>query len=310
MNKKPIMNNNPIISIICPSWNPDKRAFSIFLNSVKKSRYPKNKLETIIIDNGSIDDSISFLKKKFPWVRIIRLKENYGYPKAANIGIAESKGEYIFIANNDIELEKNCLENLISYLLNHPEAGEVGGRIYDYYKRNKIMGTPLSYNLCTGQFKTSGDYNKTQEAVWISGLCMFSKKLFNKLGGFDEDFFYSGDDLDFCLRLGYKGLRVVYFPDAVLWHMGGQTINKPDLSNFKIYNIHKSRLRILFKHGFVWEIIAGLLFEVLVSIPFKLLIQRTNNIPIFFKALVWNLRNFPVNISSQREERLDVKYNG
>ncbi len=294
------MNKKPTISIICPSWNPNKRPLSIFLNSVKKSKYPKKNLETIIIDNGSTDKSVEFVRKKFPWVKIIKLDKNYGYPKAANIGIAKSKGDYIFIANNDIEFEKNCLINLADYLLNNPKTGEVGGRIYDYYKRDKIMGTPLSYNLFTGKFKTSGDYNKPQEAQWISGLCMFPKKLFNSLGGFDDNFFYSGDDLDFSLRLGYKGFKVIYFPEAILWHMGGATINKSDLRNFKAYNLYKSRLRILFKHGFLLEIVAGLLFDIFISLPFKLLIQKRNNILIFAKALVWNLKNLPVNISYLR----------
>ena len=100
------MKSFPSVSIMFPNYNGNKKNLTKLLQSIQKSIYPKQKITVTLVDNGSTDDSVLFIKKNFPWVDIITLSKNYGFAKAINIAVKKSKGEYLFITNNDVVLEK------------------------------------------------------------------------------------------------------------------------------------------------------------------------------------------------------------
>lgn len=287
----------PKLSIIFPNYDGDKTYLKTLLKSIMGSNYTKAKIETVMADNGSTNDSVAFVKKSFPWVKIITLKENMGFAKAVNIGVKKSNGTYIFITNNDIKLEKDCLKNLVKFLLTNPKVGVVGAKVNDYKNRSKISSSALAYSFLTGSFVMSKKTHRTQEADWVIGcsLCT-SKKLWQKLGGFDEGFFFTGEELDFCLRVKYAGLKIVYLPKALLWHVGGLTINRPQLQKLKYFEVYKSKFRLIFKHANILQVISALILQFLVFTPYKTLILREKSFTLMIRALIWNFKNLPVRI--------------
>src|SRR4030042_4827442 len=101
--------NYPMISIIFPNYNGGQNPLEC-LSSIEKLNYPKSKLETIIVDNHSTDESITKIKKQYLWVKIIELKKNLGFAGGINKGIKKANGTYLFITNDDILFEKNSLK--------------------------------------------------------------------------------------------------------------------------------------------------------------------------------------------------------
>ena len=107
--------NLPKVSIVFSNFNGGKEPLEC-LASIKKLNYPKNKIETIIIDNGSKDKSPEKIAGKFPEVNLIKLKKDIGLPASLNLGIKKSAGKYIFIANDDIIFEKSSIKNMVHFL--------------------------------------------------------------------------------------------------------------------------------------------------------------------------------------------------
>ena len=291
----------PKLSIVLPNFNGQKLYLKNLFESIGKSSYPLNQLETILVDNGSTDNSVAYVKKYFPKVKIIKLDKNYGFARAVNIGVKKSTGAYLFITNNDVELEKNCLENLVKFLLSNTDVGIVGGKVLDYKSRSKISSCALAYNFALGSFIMSKNVNQTVLSDWIQGCSLTtSKKLWQKLSGFDEKFFFTSEEFDFCLRAKYLGFKTVYYPKATLWHVGGATINKPELQKFKYFQVYKSKLRLILKHGSLIEILLAFFFQFAIFLPFRNLILREKIAFPLLKAFIWNLKNMPKNLSSQR----------
>lgn len=282
------------LSVIFPNLDGNQEDLKALFNSIKNSSFPRSKLEVILVDNSLTNNSIQFMKQDFPWVKIISLKHNYGFAKAINIGIKKASGQYIFITNNDVELEKNCLETLVNYLSDHPDTGIIGCRVNDYFIRTKLMCSALNYHRYTGRFSLKDRPNQIQEADWVAGAGMcFSKKIWTSLKGFDEQFFFTGEELDFCLRIKQIGLKVVYNPKAILWHKGGETINRKENSYFKQLFLYRGIFRNILKHSSPVQIFTSFLVQLAV-LPFhKLFFVKGFNYKYILQALKWNLQHPP-----------------
>ena len=121
--------NYPKVSIIFPNFNGGNEPLEC-LASIQKLNYLKEKIETIVIDNGSSDGSDIEIKKRFPKVKLIKNKSNLGFAKAINKGINKATGNFIFVTNDDLVFEKNSLKKLIEYARLHDEIGVIGGKIF------------------------------------------------------------------------------------------------------------------------------------------------------------------------------------
>lgn len=283
----------PSLSIIFPNLNGNKKDLVQLFQSIQNSNYPKEMIEVILVDNGSKNELLNGIKNITSMTRIkkmtiIKNKTNLGFAKAVNQGVNKSVGEYLFITNNDIVLEKNCLNNLIRFLLKQPNVGIVGGKTYRKYTHTIIHPAP-HYNFYTGLFHDAKDPQKTQQADWIpgSGFCC-SKNLFEKLGGFDEEFFFTYEDFDFCLRAKRKGYQVIYYPKAVLWHRDGATINKKEFAFFKYYQGYRGKLRLLIKHASLLQILTSFLLQFFIFAPYRRLVLGEKSFIPLLHALFWN----------------------
>lgn len=239
-----------------------------------------------MIDNDSTDDSVSLARKLFPWVRIFPQRKNLGFAKAVNLGIKKAKGKYLLITNNDVVFQKNYLSRLVEYLEKNPGVGIVGGKVYYKKPKNKIIFPGAKFDFYTGLLRTNKNPNKISETDWVPGCNMLVKKeVFQKIGGFDEGFFFYFEDLDLCLRAKRAGYKVIYHPRAILWHGEGASIDRqPWQKKSEFYYYGKTR--ILFKHATRIQLISALLFQFIIGLPFHLLILKRQNYTAAIKALV------------------------
>jgi len=210
------------VSIIIPTYNGLK-VLKKCLESLKKTDY-KN-LKIILVDNGSSDGTISFIKKNYPSIEIIALNKNYGFAYAVNKGIKKAikdGSDYILSLNNDVIIpNKNWIRQFLFYGLK--SEGELD----------------------------KGQYDFIREVPAINGVAMFIKKeVIKKVGFFDERFFYGRDDLDYGFRARKAGFKVIYNGKIKLIHYGGYSFKiskgKESLNLFK--EKEKGLLLFSFKH--------------------------------------------------------------
>lgn len=219
-----------MISIIIPNFNGKHH-----LESCLPSLYIQSHkdFEIIIIDNGSTDTSVDYIKKNYPDIKIIELGKNYGFAKAVNIGIKytlqNKYNKYILLLNNDIECDKHFISELLKGFKNE-SIGSVGGKMLNYYKRNIIDDTGIQLKFKSPprpRGHNTLDEHQYDNEEYIFGACggaaIYKREVFDKIGKFDEDFVSYYEDVDFSFKLQYFGYKCLYNPKAICYHKRGGT---------------------------------------------------------------------------------------
>lgn len=195
----------------------------------------------IVVDNGSTDDSVAFVRETFSKVRVIVNPRNLGFGPGNNVGIREAQGDYILILNPDTILRPRALETWLAYADRHPEAGAFGCRTLNVDGSFQITSqpTPTVFRyfckaLCLrwlGRLFDSlqvdsylGWDGATDREIGFQAACtlLVRGKLLKQLGGFDERFLHQFEDSDLCLRVWKSGWSVRFCPEAEIIHIGGQ----------------------------------------------------------------------------------------
>lgn len=213
--------------------------------------------EVIVVDNNSSDDSLAMLRERFPQVITIENKENTGFSKANNQGVAIARGEYILFLNPDTVMPEDFFQKTLRYLDAHPEAGALGPRLIDGKGRFAPDAKKSFPTLRVALFKSSGlnrlfprsPYFNSYYAVHVgerqtapvevlSGCCMMLRRsVIDQIGGaFDEDYFMYCEDVDLSYRVRQAGYQNMYFPEATLVHYKGESTRKATLSYIRIFN--------------------------------------------------------------------------
>jgi len=243
------------IAIAILNWN-GKKLLERFLKDVNENS-PGAKV--YLIDNASTDDSLGYVKKKPPTVKIILLDDNYGYAGGYNKGLLSIKEDIICLLNNDVLVKPGWLPPILDHFENHPLTAIAQPHIMDLNQPLKFeyAGAAggfidrLGYPYCRGRMfsqleEDSGQYDKNEKIFWASGACFFvRKKVFQSLGGFDEDFFAHMEEIDFCWRAFNQNLNVYSLYQTKVYHLGGGTL-KP--SPQKTYLNFRNSLYILLKN--------------------------------------------------------------
>lgn len=229
----------PKVSIIIVNYNTEKEIdkclksiqHSAWRQDLSASQRSIQHLETIVVDNASTDNSVEVIQK-FPQVKLIQNKNNLGFAKAVNQGLKVAKGEFLFFLNPDCELKRDTILRLLDFAKKNPNS-IVGPKILN--SDGTIQGS--CYNLPTVWgavkeywFGKKGVYEKFAplgveplKVEAIVGAAMFMpKKVFEKLGGFDERYFLYYEDLDFCRKAAKLKIPVYYFPQATITHSLGK----------------------------------------------------------------------------------------
>ncbi len=245
------------LAVVILNWN-GRQFLEDFLPSVV-AHNPEYS-EIIVADNASTDDSIEFLKKQYPNIRIIINESNGGFSKGYNDALKQVEAEYYCLLNSDIEVSSGWIEPIIELmdldkniavcqpkLLSYHEptkfeyAGAAGGYIDKY-------GYPFCRGRIFSEIETDhGQYNDTCEIFWATGACLFVRAdLYHKFGGLDEDFFAHMEEIDFCWRLKNHGFKIMYCAESKVYHVGGGTL--PKKSSRKTYLNFRNNIILLYKN--------------------------------------------------------------
>lgn len=223
------------MSIIIPNWNGKDLLRKCLPSVVVAAKHNKKKHEIIVVDDGSTDDSIRFLKSKFPKVKVISLKENVGFVRAINIGAKAARGEMLVLLNNDIMLKKDSLVHMLKHFKN-PKVFGVSSKLLKWDKKTIqteflgckfVLGTVIQTQPGEGKIDTNRFKEPRLTFYALGCSSMIDRKRFLKLGGFDEIYspFY-GEEPDIAYRAYKRGWIIIYEPKAVAYHKHRATISK------------------------------------------------------------------------------------
>lgn len=223
-------------AVVILNWN-GKTLLEKFLPSVMAY---SEEAQVYVADNASTDDSIAFLEREYPQIRIIRNQDNYGYAKGYNEALKSVNEPYWVLLNSDVEVTKNWLKSPLELFETDTQIAAIQPKLLDYKNKSffEYAGAAggfidkYGFPFCRGRIfstleKDNGQYDQIEDIFWASGACLFIRKsVFEQLGGFDEDFFAHQEEIDLCWRIQNEKLKIIYTPDSVVYHVGGATLKE------------------------------------------------------------------------------------
>jgi len=229
--------------------------------------------EIIVVDNNSSDDSCSMMKERFPNVKLIENKTNFGFPKGNNIGVAQAKGEYICILNPDTVVAEDTFEKILNTKNWQLNTGIIGCKLIDgtgNFLPESKRGVPtpwVAFTKIFGLYKISNVFGKyyaqhlTENQsgnvdILVGAFMVMKRSLYLEVGGFDENCFMYSDDIDLSYMVKKSGRENYYFAETSVIHYKGESTVRDEkyMKRFQeamnfFYNKHFKRS--LFFSGFM-----------------------------------------------------------
>jgi len=241
------------LSIVIVNYNVE-HFLEQCLYSVNKA-IDKSTTEVWVVDNASVDGSMSMVKEKFQWVKLIESKKNLGFSAGNNLAIRKAAGEYILLLNPDTVVEEDTFEKCIKFMDNHPNAGGLGVKMIDgngHYLPESKRGMPspwvafykiFGFTSFFPKSKRFAKYylghlpnNETNKIEILSGAFMFMRKsVLDEIGLLDESFFMYGEDIDLSYRIIKSGADNYYYPDTRIIHYKGESTKKGSINYVLIF---------------------------------------------------------------------------
>jgi hypothetical protein len=215
------------IDIVIPNWN-GRQMLEICLPSLVAQHYPRARI--IMVDNGSGDGSVDFVRTCFPDVHVVEFPENRGFSAAVNEGIRTGNNDWVLLLNNDTEMAPDCLDLLMREVSAEPEYKLFALKMVSFHDRSLLDGAGdgvlrggVGYRLGTLE-PDDEPYNcKKQVFGACGGAALYHRSLFETIGWFDEHFFAYLEDVDLNMRAVRAGFNCCYLPEAVVYHIGSAT---------------------------------------------------------------------------------------
>ncbi len=242
----------PLVSVIIVNLN-GRPHLQDCLSSVLSQAYTP--IEVILVDNGSQDDSVSWVREHFPAVQIVALQDNLGFAAGNNAGIDIARGEYVLILNNDTELAPACVAELVSIAASDARIAAVAAMMKMFYLRgfvNSIGGAvgPIGWgsDAYIGHLD-AGQFERTFEVFSACfGAALLRRSVLDEIGLLDAGFgigYY--EDSDWCFRARMAGYKIVAASQAVVYHKFSATMNTL-ARTFKLKLVVRNRLRFALKN--------------------------------------------------------------
>lgn len=300
---------NPLVSVIIVSYNTRRETVRSIKSVLASKGLTKKELEIVVVDNNSTDDSVSYITKSFPQVKLIKNKRNRGFGGANNQGAKVAKGEYLLLLNSDAFLAKDSLSIMLRKMQDNEGLLSVGPQLrYDDNRLQLSAGyfpTPMrvtawmlfldklpllksffphSYHVTSPAWH---QYPQTPD--WLMGACIiFLKSEFLSVGGFDEQIFMYLEEVDLYRRLqdSFPQKKSLFTPATQVTHLGSKSTQKAALSRLILelrgleYYYHKH------SPSFSWYIRLVVLLGVsLRVIIFSLVPSKRATVPEYLKYL-------------------------
>lgn len=225
------------VAVVILNWN-GRGFLEKFLPQVIAFNAPYS--EIIVADNASTDDSVAFLQKNYPQVKIIRNAQNGGFAQGYNDALKHVDAEYYVLLNSDVEVTPGWIEPVIALMDSDASIAACQPKIMAYNSRKhfEYAGAAggfidkFTYPFCRGRMfdtfeEDHGQYDDVKEVFWATGACLFVRSsAYHSVAGFDEDFFAHMEEIDLCWRMKNVGHRVMYCPHSTVYHVGGGTLAK------------------------------------------------------------------------------------
>jgi GT2 family glycosyltransferase len=248
------LNPSPKVAIVILNWN-GRKFLEQFLPSVMTTDY--RNFEVIIADNGSNDDSIQFINKNYPAIRIISFTENLGFAKGYNEALKQVQADYYLLLNSDVEVKPGWLQPMVDLLEKNKNIAACQPKILTWQTKNKfeyagaaggwidMYGYPFAkgrvFDICE---EDKGQYDQSEPIFWASGAALFIRPaVFHEMKGFDEYFFAHQEEIDLCWRIQLAGHMIYSCPSSTVYHVGGGTL--PKGNSLKTYlNFRNNRIML------------------------------------------------------------------
>ena len=263
------------------------------LKSVMNLKYPH--LEIILADNASTDGTSDFVQQKFPSVKVLRFDKNYGFAEGNNRAIKQARGNYIFLLNPDTKIDPECINKLLEVIQGDEGIGICMAKMLMFNEPSVINSTGIIANsVLQGRDRGAweldvGQYDRDVQILGACGGAMFIRRaLFDKIGFFDKRYFAYYEDLDFSIRTWLGSYKVIFAPQAVVYHKY-RPFRKDILNE---YIDHRNRLRMMLKNmsfpTLRWMLPKSLYTDIK-SIYRHLRRKRLRLAFYRLKSLIWNL---------------------
>lgn len=248
------------VRVVIPSWNGWDLLSEVCLPGIARQDFAD--YEAVVVDNGSTDGTVSKLANRWPTVKVISLPKNLGFAAAVNAGVQEATATYVAVVNNDVELYRTWLSNLVAAMETRPSAASATGKMLRRTDRSRISsaGDKLSWDGIasprgSGEIDV-GQYDDAEPVLCgTAGASVYRRAALGVIGGFDEDFFAYLEDVDWGLRAQLLDFECWYIPSAVSVHVGSATSGR--IPGFRVYSMIRNTPWLVLKDFPMSRIIRG-----------------------------------------------------
>jgi GT2 family glycosyltransferase len=242
---------NPRLVVAIATYN-GRELLEVVLPSLRDQVF--SDFRTVVVDDASNDGSAAWLREQWPEVEVIVHPQNRGVTAALNSCLRAGPSEFVALLNNDVELDPNCLGELVAALDAYPEAGVAAAKLIDFHDRTRIDGAGDTYEwtgLASRRGQGKRDVGQYDQPEPVFGACacaaLYRRSALSAVGDFDEQLFAFYEDVDWSFRAQLLGFTCRYVPTAVAYHMGSATLGR-EPSDFTLYQYLRNAIWVVAKN--------------------------------------------------------------
>lgn len=213
------------------------------LNSLLRFKY-QNKVQVVVVDNASSDNSVAVIKKEFPQIKLIESKKNLGFAGGHNLVLKNIKSDFYLILNPDTQVPENVIDPMVKFLAQYPNCGIASCKVLNFNGSLQPNGGNLPNFLSVFSWLFNLDvlglpslhrneisyYKKPHPVGWVSGnFMMIKKEVVDKIGPLNEEYFMYFEDIDYCFKANKNNFKVMINPAVSIKHLSGGSLDQPKL---------------------------------------------------------------------------------
>ena len=309
------------IAIVILNWNGQK-LLEQFLPSVVN--FSSELADIFVADNASTDSSIKYIKEFYPSIKIIENTRNEGYAKGYNDALYAVDADIYCLLNSDVEVTKDWLTPVLEVFKTDKNTAVVQPKLLDFKDKTKFEYAGAAggfldlygYPYCRGRVFNSletdtAQFNDISDIFWASGACLFIRsKIFQQLGGLDEDYFAHQEEIDLCWRVQNIGFTIKYVGTSTVFHVGGATLqkNNPQKTYLNFRNSLLNIVKNIPKKWFLFVIFSRLALDGIAGIKFLIELKPFHTLAIL-KAHLSFYSNFFKILKKRKKLQKKQNYN-